>query len=329
MRSWFNPLVFLALFAVIVCVGLAASLGRAVHQPISTDVSSNSNTEQDGSSGHSMTAGEPFITVPSATSFSSGKTAGGSTSQQIPQVPSDGITASAYLIGNIKTGQVYASRLPTKALPVASISKLVTAIVATDTISPTTTIEIASTTFMADLPPDTSGVHGGESFQLNEILKPLLLSSSNRAAEAIASTTDRDHFLDLMSSISWEIGMPHAFFGDASGLDPDNVATAEDLFGLARYLYQYRPDILAITRIPVATTATTTEHDAHTFESTHPFVNDPRFIGGKTGRTPEAGETMLTMLNIDNTPIAFIVMHSDYGKREADTSLLIKKFMAL
>jgi D-alanyl-D-alanine carboxypeptidase len=87
----------------------------------------------------------------------------------------------------------------------------------------------------------------------------------------------------------------------------------------------YRPDILTITRVPMFSIATTTEHGSHVFVSTHPFVNDPRFIGGKTGRTEEAGETMLTMMNIADQPIAFIILDARYGARENDTKLLVEK----
>jgi D-alanyl-D-alanine carboxypeptidase len=69
--------------------------------------------------------------------------------------------------------------------------------------------------------------------------------------------------------------------------------------------------------------ATTTDHDAHDFINIHPFVGDPRFIGGKTGRTPEAGETMLTILDMGGKPVAFIVLGSDFGAREGDTRALV------
>ena len=73
--------------------------------------------------------------------------------------------------------------------------------------------------------------------------------------------------------------------------------------------------------------ATTTEHGAHDFVSIHPFVNDPRFIGGKTGHTDEAADTMLTILNIGGQPIAFIVLGSN--DRTKDTSLLVDQVLKI
>ena len=236
------------------------------------------------------------------------------------------VKAQAYLIADIETGEVYDSRNMDKAYPVASMSKLVTALVTLDTIASTTQITISE----ADtrVASDTSMLRAGEMFSRDELLKALLLSSSNVAAMALASTTgNRDAFMEHMSALSWEIGMPKTFFADPSGLSSSNVASARDIFALARYLQLYRPEILSLTTIPQYEIATTTDHGAHQVISTHPFVADTRFVGGKTGRTPEAGETMLTILKINDRTIAFVVLKSLYGYRALDTKYLIENYI--
>ncbi|MDD5165578.1 MAG: serine hydrolase [Candidatus Pacebacteria bacterium] len=267
-----------------------------------------------------MVTDEPYITAPSVIQTNTPE-------KIIPVVKKDTITATAYLVGNLMTGKVYLSSRSTQVSPVASMSKLITAIVATNTISPTTTIEI--TPLETNVASDTSNLMAGEKFQFKDLLYPLLLNSSNVAAEAIASSTSRGHFLEMMSNSAWEVNMPTAYFADPSGLDPHNQASAKDIFALGQYLYVYRPDILQLTRTLHAEVSTTTDHGAHSFDSIHPYIKDERFIGGKTGRTKQAGETMLTILRIDNEPIAFIVLHSNFGARASDTDILIKKFEAL
>jgi serine-type D-Ala-D-Ala carboxypeptidase (penicillin-binding protein 5/6) len=235
--------------------------------------------------------------------------------------PFSAITAKAFLVGNIETGEIYFEKDSNEQLPVASMSKLVTAIIAIETLQSTSTVFISEEEAMA--PPDASGIGVGEKFTIEEMLYPMLLNSSNIAAEAIASSSDRIKFLELMSSYAWEIGMPKAYFADPSGVDPHNLASANDIFALAQYLNKFHPDILAITRIKSMNIATTSDHGAHTFSNIHPFVNDVRFIGGKTGHTTAAGETMLTILNINNQKIAFVVMGSKDGTRADDTRVLI------
>ena len=257
-------------------------------------------------------------------------------------VPIDPVSAQAYLVGDVATGKIYLEKNASVVLPAASMSKLLTAVTATDMYSSTTTIEI--TPAEASVAADSSNLMAGERFTASELLYPLLLNSSNVAAEALASSTGRAPFMYLMSGYAWEIGMSGSFFADPSGLSEYDQGSARGFFLLAQYLYKSRPDILAFTRIVSISVATTTGyvplatttgfvpsaatgaasfHGAHVFFSIHPFVNDPRFLGGKTGHTPAAEDTMLTILNINGHPIAFIVLRSQ--NRLTDTNLLIGK----
>ena len=79
----------------------------------------------------------------------------------------------------------------------------------------------------------------------------------------------------------------------------------------------------------MGSTGTTTNHNAHDFVSIHPFVNDAGFIGGKTGHTPEAQDTMLTIMDIGGKPIAVIVLRSETGDRAGDTQVLINAYKKL
>lgn len=237
-----------------------------------------------------------------------------------PKVVQSPISAKAYLVGNVQTGEVYMMRSQNKVLPVASMSKLITAVESIDQFSLSGTTTIASSTLMF---PDSQKYFADETFTIEEALYPLLVSSSNIMAETLASTTSRAKFMDLMSSYAWEIGMPATYFDDPSGISPLNMSSASDFFALARYLYKMRPDILSITKTAKYTLATTTTHGYHEIVSTHPFVNEPNFLGGKTGKTPQARDTMLTILNINNTPIAFIVLGSE--DRKKDTLYLIEQ----
>lgn len=239
----------------------------------------------------------------------------------------DGITSKAYLVGNIRTGEIYISHNGRMALPIASMSKLLTAYVGIEILSPTTTIEITKEN--TEVYPDQSNLQEGEKFTFDEILYPLLLNSSNVAAEAIATNYGRTDFLELMSGYSWEIGLPTSYFSDPSGLSPQNRSSAKGFFELAKYIYETRRELFTITRTVEREVSTTTEHGYHKFTNIHPFANDKRFLGGKTGRTPEAGDTMLTILKIDNEPIAFIVLGGAYDKRKSDTDMLIEKFNTL
>jgi len=322
-----------SLVAVIVCaatiVGVAAGVKLAqleqeqkygrinvtLQKPDSTGTSKN-NPVQISKNFYKPTAS---TTIPPET-----KKPTTTTIKPVPPVPADGISAESYIVGNLDTGDVYFERNADAVLPFASMSKLITALVETNIYSKTDRLTIPE--MGDDIAPDISGVKAGESFTAEELIYPLLMTSSNIAAETFArssTSTTRGEFLNLMNGYSWEIGMPHARFADASGLDRGNSGTARGFLAMAQYLYKSRPDILAITRTPRMNFATTTDHGGHALVNIHPFATDPRFLGGKTGRTNAALDTMLTILRIENQTVAFIVLRSQ--NRLKDTEALVTK----
>jgi len=176
-------------------------------------------------------------------------------------------------------------------------------------------------------------VHPGETFSENDLLAGMLLISSNDAALAFANDYGYPAFISLMKTTAQSLGMSQTSFIDPSGLSPGNVSTADDLFILAKYLYADDPGLLAITKMPRFDVATTTTHDNHDFLNIDPFAYDPHYIGGKTGRSDVAGETMLSMFNLPINgvlnPIAIIVLHSDQDSRQTDSSILVGKVLGL
>jgi D-alanyl-D-alanine carboxypeptidase len=235
------------------------------------------------------------------------------------------ITAVSYIAGNLKTGKIYFEKRADISLPVASMSKLLTASVAQDLVSSETETVITEE-MINTLPQNKDDFVKGEKFSISELIPIMLVSSSNIAAEAIASTSamNRDLFVTNMSSYSWEVGVRSSYFYDPSGISELNRVSARDIFELSKYLYERKPQILAITKTAKGFLEANSKHNAHRYESTHPYVNDRRFMGGKTGTTLAAGETMLTVLNIKGEPISITVLHSKQTMRKADTEILAK-----
>lgn len=237
------------------------------------------------------------------------------------------ITAEAYLVGNYKTGEVYLEHNSDLVFPIASISKLFTALIATHFID--LKKEITITQQALDTQGDAGGLIIDEKYTVDELLYPLLLESSNDAAEAIALSYGYTDFISSMNSLVMEIGLNKTSFKDASGLNPSNVSNAKDLFMLAKYINENEKALLDITDKKEFSFSTTTEHGSHDFININPFVNYPPFIGGKTGRTQEAKESMISLFNIEinsiSYPVAVIILRSDFGEREIDTERLIER----
>jgi D-alanyl-D-alanine carboxypeptidase len=241
--------------------------------------------------------------------------------------PKPEITAEEYLVGNIETGSIYLSKNPNKVFPIASISKLITAVMAKNILNSTSTVII--TNKMLEPYGDAGKLVIGEKYTIDELLYPLLLESSNDAAEAIAESYGYEDFMEKMNSIANELGMVSTSFKDPIGLSYENISNANDLFTLVKYAYYNQRPIFDITKKIDMTLSSTTDHIEHNYKNINPLASDPNFIGGKTGRTTEARESMISIFEykIDNKayPIAVIVLRSDFGERENDTRVLMRK----
>jgi D-alanyl-D-alanine carboxypeptidase len=238
------------------------------------------------------------------------------------------ITAESYLVGNLQTGEVYISSKSNAVFPIASLSKLFTALIDIHILDQENKIVIDKS--MLDTYGDAGHLVENEKFLPKELLYPLLLESSNDAAEAIAKSYGYKNFIDAMNLFTKKMGMYSTSFKDASGLSSQNISNANDLFILGRYLYANEKELLEITRQKSFDLASSTDHGFHHFVSINPFTYYAPFIGGKTGRTDEAKESMVTLVNLkinfQNYPIAIIVLRSQFGEREVDTEKILDLF---
>lgn len=271
---------------------------------------------------------KPLTPTPSKEATTKVKT----TKPAIPPVPQ--ITAESYLVGNLDTGEVYVTKSPDRIVAIASISKLITSLTLEDMFSSGSIQRDAQITITKDmLKPEGEEGHlvAGESYLPSELMYPLILESSNDVAELFATSSGYNNFISSMKEKVKSLGMTKTSFGDASGLSSKNISSANDLFVLAQYLYKNKQDLLQLSRTPNYSLASTTEHAAHIYKNTNPFVGDPHYIGGKTGRTDAAKEAMLSLFNYtvgsSTYPIAVIVLRSEFNSRQFDAALLFEQFL--
>lgn len=239
------------------------------------------------------------------------------------------ISAESYLVGNLETGEVYINFNSSSVFPIASVSKLYTALVVQHLMD--SDKEIVITQPMLDAYGDAGRLVLDEKFTTEELLYPLLLESSNDAAEAYAQSFGYENFMEEMNAFAKEIGLEKTSFRDASGLSPFNISNAKDLFTLTQYLYSHEEDILKISRTVDFDMATTSDHQSHHFVNINPYSKNSSFIGGKTGRTDEAKESMISLfkqkIGPQTYPIAIIILRSEFAEREIDTGKLLDMFV--
>lgn len=235
------------------------------------------------------------------------------------------ISAKSFVIGDLDTGEIILSNDAETTRPIASISKLMTALVASENISATSTIFVSEE---AKVGQCTSDLKVGDTFALSDIFYSLLLKSNNEAAEAIAITYGRQNFIDLMNIKASGLGLFSMNFNDPSGLSPDNVSNANDLFSFARYLYNNQSEIISVTK--------TEQYQIpnHRWINISKFINDKDYIGGKNGYTDEANQTLVAMfrekIGKDYHNIAFILLDGMANKTDiGKLSSFVEKYVSV
>ncbi len=245
--------------------------------------------------------------------------------------PRPDISVESYLIGNLETGEVYMSKNSNAVFPIASLTKLFTALVVHKSFNTNNLITITQS--ILDTYGDAGHLVLNEKFLPNELIYPLIIESSNDAAQAFPEYFGVDTFIKSMNLFAGEIGMSNTSFKDSSGLSPQNVSNASDLFIFAQYLYKNEKDLLEISHIKEMTMNKNKNHEDHKFININPYSNYAGFIGGKTGRTEWAKESMVSLFNQNiygvNFPIAIIILRSDMGQREINTEKLLGKFIEM
>ncbi len=231
------------------------------------------------------------------------------------------ISALAYSVTSIDKGNTLVEKDADRLLPIASVTKLVTAVVAKKLLGEGETVEITSR--MLSTEGNTGRLRLGEKFKVKEILYPLLMVSSNDAAEALLESYDtlygRGKFVKEMNNWTSSIGAYRTYFRDSSGLSPDNISTARDISIIAKWIKENDPNIFDITLTK------TKNLRAHTWTNPAHFLNLSSYDGGKNGYTAEAGLTNLSLFSFGSPKRYYSVVLLGSKQRDADTLAVLNK----
>lgn len=196
------------------------------------------------------------------------------------------LTSGNYLVADLDSGFVFAEENSDKERPIASITKLMTALVIAENINLKKSITVKE--WMLNGYGSSDNLIENDILRVIELFYPLLVESSNNAAIVMSYFLGKEQTLNLMNEKAKSILMPNTVFADTSGYDPGNISTAQDLFYLARYIKNNRPPIFEITRGEDVPSFGAVKFDIDEMWNKNVFSTDATFIGGKTGFIKES-----------------------------------------
>lgn len=204
--------------------------------------------------------------------------------------------------------------------PIASITKLATALIVMRSHDPAETVIIPKLpTYASD--DAIMGLRGGETFRLGDLIKAMLIQSADDAADSLAiwDAGTITAFTDKMNAMMeyWKIADTH--FSNASGLvDRDNYATAASLARLSQLALSNTTIRQAVTQ-PAAVIANTSGK-VYGVQSTNDLLANSAYHGIKTGYTVAAGGCFVGLVTINGHDVITVVLGS--ANRFAETKLM-------
>ena len=234
--------------------------------------------------------------------------------------PPPAVQAEAYYVQNTATGEVLAQHRERERLPIASITKLMTALVALERAE----LDELVTVNRRAAAVGESSIHleAGERIPVRDLLTAALVQSANDAANALAAHVGRGsvpRFVALMNAKARRLGLTDTHFVNPDGLDaPGHVSSARDVTKLARVAMRH-PFVRETVRIVEGTAGgrriTTWNDLLSTF---------PRLLGVKTGHTNAAGWSQVAAARGDGVTIyATLLGGRTRDGRNADLAALL------
>lgn len=234
------------------------------------------------------------------------------------------ISAQSYLAVDLSDNKILLQRNQNQSYIPASITKLMTVVVALENIDPDKTIIL--TDKMLEPEGQSPCLFLGLNISRENLLKASLIQSVNDAAEALSYFKGKDEFIRLMNQKAKELGMINTVFYDVNGLNAKNKTTAYDLVKLLSYIRKNHPEILRITKENDFWLLDRTGNLLK-FQNMNNFYPLAEFVGGKTGYLPQAKQTLASIFDVNGKQIAIVLLYS--ANRQADVFSIIKQIRKL
>lgn len=222
------------------------------------------------------------------------------------------LRSSVALVMDQSTNEVLFQKNSTAVLPIASITKLMTALVVMDARLPMDEVLTITEEDRDTEKHSSSRLRFGTQLTRQELLLLALMSSENRAASALGRhyPGGLPAFVQAMNRKARELGMNDSHFVDSSGLSSSNVSSALDLARLVKAAYR-NPTIRAFS--------TQTEHEVNVQGRTLHYVSTNRLVRGgnwdiglqKTGFISEAGRCLVMQAHVGGRDVVMVFLDSE------------------
>ena len=227
------------------------------------------------------------------------------------------ISARSAIVYDLTSEKVLFEKQPNMILPMASLTKIMTAVVAIDHKRKDDRYLVSESDLVGE---NSMGLTSGEILNQNELLHGLILASANDASEVLASNTlGRQAFIKAMNDKAKRLGLRNTGFTNPSGLEGDGIqqSTAKELLILTRFALKNYPEFAKVVATVEYNIPYSENHKAfELFNETNLLTSYPGVKGVKDGYTYEAGLCLVTYLDYQGHEIIAVILGSNNRRQE-------------
>lgn len=237
------------------------------------------------------------------------------------EVPPLEISATKALVIEISTQKILYSKDPFGKQPVASLTKLMTALVAHEKLDNQAVLTISQ--HAIETPESFAHLVEGERLSVEQLLYAILLESSNDGAVALeefynaTKPTHAGSFIYQMNQKVNELGLETTSFAEPTGLSAQNQSSAFDIARILEAVFK-KEKLAQIMKTPRYITTSQDNKYVHSWKNSNKLLeSDESIVGGKTGYTEEAGRSMAVVAQAPNGRYIILVV-LDANDRETE-----------
>lgn len=232
------------------------------------------------------------------------------------------ISAKSALVYDLTTDKTIFEKNPKEKVPMASLTKIMTAIIALENYKEKDKIKVGKKDLVGE---NSMGLSDGEVLTVEELLYGLILPSGNDAAEVLASNyqVGRLAFIRAMNNKAKSLGLSNTNFTNPTGLEGDGrqYTTIYDLLVVTNYAMRFELFRKVVSTVSYTIPWSMTHKKFNLVNETNLLTSYPGVKGVKTGYTEEAGFCLVTYLDYEEHKIIGIILGSE--KRREDMKQLL------
>jgi len=237
------------------------------------------------------------------------------------------VVAKAVYVKELNTGKVLYAKNENEVLPLASLTKIMTAVVAIKNGDDNQLVKISEEDLNIE---GEYYLYSDEVFKLKDLIKITMSGSVNDTATAISGVlNNKKYFVDEMNSTAKRIGLGNSYFRNPTGLDiesiiPSATGSAKDVATLLQYALINYPEIFDSTTIE-SFSIKSTDGIVHKIDNTNKITGQINgLIASKTGYTDSAGGNLALIVDKGlNEPVAIVILGSTNSTTRFDDALKI------